>query len=177
MLPNSQLMGEQSKTAAKRCSHDLSPRHTKGAAVLELLPCVWRKSSGRFEHSIKCNRSKGLPEEDRQEGTLLFPTLAPWRSPLQREDTKSSTQAWSALPDLPQNPMSVKSQDSYWQTSLHGPNPQGPRSKLPVTALPHLGSKGWEGWSCAPWGGRGGHYLMTQDYLEAQMESQDQLRH
>lgn len=55
--------------------------------------------------------------------------------------------------------------------------PRGPRSKLPVTALPPLGSKGWEGWSCAPWGGRGGRYPMTQDYLEAHMESQDQLRH
>lgn len=176
MLPNSQLMGEQSKTAAKRCSHDLSQRHTKGAAVLELLPCVWRKSSGRFEHSIKCNRSKGLPEEDRQEGTLLFPTLAPWRSPLERRHKvqhpglKCTTRP-STKPTECEVPRLLLTDQSPCT------KPQGPRSKLPVTALPHLGSKGWEGWSCAPWGGRGGHYPMAQDYLEAQMESQDQLRH
>lgn len=143
MLLNSQLMGEQSKTAAKRCSHDLSPRHTKGAAVLELLPCVWRKSSGRFEHSIKCNRSKGLPEEDRQEGTLLFPTLAPWRSPLQREDTKSSTQAWSALPDLPQNPLWSPKTPTDRPVSMH----QTPRTEKQTSrhCSPTLRQQGMRG--------------------------------
>lgn len=120
-----QLMKEskvrwQSKNALMISPH----RHTRWAAVLELLPSVWRKSGERFEYLIQCDRPRGLTEEDRKEGAPLFPTLASWSSPLQRgEDTKSSPWTWSPLPDLSQTQCSVKLQDSYWQTSIHGPNP------------------------------------------------------
>lgn len=87
-----QLMKEskvrwQSKNALMISPH----RHTRWAAVLELLPSVWRKSGERFEYLIQCDRPRGLTEEDRKEGAPLFPTLASWSSPLQRgEDTKST---------------------------------------------------------------------------------------